>query len=149
MHIRPIQPEDSPEWHRMRTALWPDQTEADMRAWSGRDDAITLVAQRENGSLCGFVEVGTRAFADGCSSSPVAYLEGWYVDADCRRAGVGRDLIRTAEEWALARGLSELASDADLANSVSQSAHAALGFSEIGRAVLYAKRVHPPGAIVK
>lgn len=28
--------------------------------------------------------------ADGCESSPVAFLEGWYVDADTRGKGVGR-----------------------------------------------------------
>lgn len=143
MRIRPIQPGDFEQWRSLRTALWPDQTEADMRAWSQRADAITLVAEREDGLLCGFAEVSTRAFADGCETSPVAYLEGWYVDADCRRTGVGGALIRAAEQWAVARGLTEFASDADLDNPVSQAAHEAMGFHEVSRSVLYARRLRP------
>ena len=87
----------------------------------------------------GFAEVGTRSLADGCETSPVAYLEGWYVDADMRRQGVGTALIRAAEAWAREKGLNEFASDAELENIESQQAHVALGFHEVERVVLYLK----------
>ncbi len=44
MNIRPCLPADHAEWQRMRSALWPDQTGADMDSWQPRPDAVTLVA---------------------------------------------------------------------------------------------------------
>lgn len=127
----------------MRLALWPegdaDDHRAGMAQWLSARDAAILVAERGGGGLCGFAEVGTRAHAEGCDSSPVAYLEGWYVDEDSRRRGVGTALIRAAEAWARARGASEFASDALLDNEVSHRAHRALGFSEVERIVCYRK----------
>jgi len=67
--IRPYASEDYAEWRRMRTALWPSQTEDDMAAWRARTDTAIIVAVRRTGSLCGFVEVGERTNADGCESS--------------------------------------------------------------------------------
>lgn len=139
MIVRPYRGGDRLEWARMRRALWPDQTDADMASWLGRADAVTLVAERERAGLCGFVEVGARPFADGCRSSPVAYVEGWWVDDDVRRQGVGSALIRAAEEWARDEGYTEIASDAALHNLVSHHAHESLGFMEVERAVLYRK----------
>jgi aminoglycoside 6'-N-acetyltransferase I len=110
-----------------------------MQAWVGREDAIALVAQRADGGLCGFAEIGARSVADGCDSSPVAYLEGWYVDPDLRGRGVGAALVQAAEDWARAHGYVELASDAELGNVGGQRAHTGVGFIEVGRAVLYLK----------
>lgn len=144
MNSRLYSPADSPEWLRMRRALWPDhtpETEAeDAAAWLARGDATVIVAARSNGAgLAGFVEVGARSYADGCATSPVAYLEGWYVDPDVRRAGHGAALVRAAEAWARDRGYTEIASDALLDNVVSQHARAALGFGEVERSVKYQK----------
>ena len=139
--IRPYAPEDYAEWRRMRTALWASQTEEDMAAWLARSDTAVIVAVRSPASLCGFVEVGERTNADGCESSPVAYVEGWYVDADVRRQRIGAGLIAAAESFARSRGYRELASDTELHNVVSQQAHARLGFEELDRVVLYRKVV--------
>lgn len=98
-----------------------------------------FVYARADGRLGGFIEVGLRSYAEGCSTSPVAYVEGWYVDDDLRRSGVGRALVVEAEAWALRRGLTEMASDTGLENNVSIAAHRALGFEEVERAVLFKK----------
>ena len=47
--------------------------------------------------------------AEGCTISPVAYIEGWYVDPDLRRRKVGSQLVHTAEAWARRQGLQEIA----------------------------------------
>jgi aminoglycoside 6'-N-acetyltransferase I len=130
----------------MRCALWPEDTPAEhqsgIAAWLARSDAVVIVAERPDGAgLAGFAEVGSRSYADGCDTSPVAYLEGWYVDEDARRRGVGTALIRAAEEWARQQGYREFASDARLDNTVSHRAHESLGFIEVERAVLYRKRI--------
>jgi len=139
MIVRPYAVTDYAEWHRMRTALWPGQTAADMAGWLARTDAATLIAERTANQACGFAEVGARPFADGCDTQPVAYLEGWYVDADARRRGIGAALLRGVEAWARGRGYRELASDTELSNSASQQAHVELGFTEVNRAVRYRK----------
>lgn len=145
MKIRPYVATDRAEWLRLRQALWPE-TDAlahgeEMDHWLARGGTAVLVAERAEGGLAGFAEVGIRSVADGCDTSPVAYLEGWYVDADVRRTGIGGGLIQAAESWARAKGLRELASDAELHNLDSQKAHRALGFSETSRTVLYVKRL--------
>jgi aminoglycoside 6'-N-acetyltransferase I len=137
--IRPYESQDYAEWRRMRTALWPGQTQDDMAAWLARSDTAVIVAVRATGSLCGFVEVGERTNADGCESGPVPYVEGWWVDADVRRQRIGARLIEAVESFARSRGYRELASDTELHNVISQRAHERLGFAELDRLVLYRK----------
>ena len=144
LNVHPLVVADEDEWLRMRLALWPESSQAehrrDMEVWRSRADTIVLVAERPDATrLAGFAEIGTRPYADGCETSPVAFLEGWYVDADVRGQGVGVRLIRAAETWARSQGLREFASDALLDNTVSHQAHEHVGFVEVERAVRYRK----------
>lgn len=146
MTIRPITPADVSEWSRMRSLLWPghchDNEIAAFFKGALREPEIVLVAPRDDGSLCGFVEVSVRHdYVEGASSTPVAYIEGWYVDPEFRGGGLGRKLIGAAEAWAAARGFAELASDAAPDNEHSIRAHRLLGFAEAGRSVHFIKRV--------
>ena len=139
MRIREYRPADRGAYQALREKLWPDCSDKDNDSWFARDDATTFLAERPDGSLCGFVEVGARPYAEDCESSPVGYIEGWWVDADMRKRGVGRALIDAAEEWARAKGYTEMASDALIENSVSHQAHKALGFEEVERLVMFRK----------
>jgi aminoglycoside 6'-N-acetyltransferase I len=146
--IREVMAADAPEWLRMRRALLPDDPshEAEVRDYFSRfaRDAVTLVAERPGGGLVGFVEVGSRSFAEGCESQPVAYIEGWYVDPGARHQGIGAALMRAAERWAWAAGFRELGSDAELTNGSSQVAHRALGFQEVVRIVCFRRVLSEP-----
>jgi aminoglycoside 6'-N-acetyltransferase I len=104
-------------------------------------DVTWFVIDRGDGRLGGYVEVGTRPYAEGCDTSPVAYVEAWYVEADLRRRGWGGKLFAAVEDWARAKGHSELASDSLLENHVSIAAHKSLGFSEVERQVCFAKKL--------
>src|SRR5207248_1277881 len=111
-----------------------------MRRTLARRDAAVLVLERDGGqSLAGFVEAGTRSVADGCLSSPVGYVEAWYVDPDARQAGNGRALLKAAEDWARAQGYTEMASDALIDNLVSHEAHKRSGYVEVDRVVVFRK----------
>ena len=148
MQIRAYRNTDHGEWQRLRRALWPGETPeaemADMAAWLARPNTEVLVAERPGGAgLAGFAEVGMRSHADGCETSPVAYLEGWYVEPDARRQGVGRALIAAAEDWGRSQGCIEFGSDALLDNAVSADAHRALGFEETAQIRTFRKLLAP------
>jgi aminoglycoside 6'-N-acetyltransferase I len=143
MKTRAYRDDDWAEWLRMALALFPeysaDELGAGMREFRARSDADVFLAEREDGSIVGFVEVGARLYADGCDTSPVGYIEAWYVDPDVRRSGYGRALLVAAEEWARAKGYREMASDALLANQVSHAAHRRTGYEEVNRVVQFRK----------
>ena len=124
------------ELERLARALFPDAGEELFSPGS-----VWFVIDRGDGRLGGYVEVGTRPYADGCDSSPVAYVEAWYVDEDLRRRGWGGRLFAAVEEWARAKGHTEIASGALLDNDVSIAAHKSLGFTEVERQVHFAKRL--------
>jgi aminoglycoside 6'-N-acetyltransferase I len=143
MLIRPYREGDRFEWLRMSLALDPrspvEDHEHDMELLRGRDDAAVFVVERPNGLLAGYVEVGTRPYADGCITSPVGYIEAWYVDPDARRGGYGRALLDAAEEWARDRGHREMGSDVLIDNDVSCVAHVRSGYTEVDRVVQFRK----------
>jgi aminoglycoside 6'-N-acetyltransferase I len=125
---------------KLRQALWPESCEAEHREEIDRFFAgvpsyglrAVLMAEDDRGRVVGFAELSLRQYAEGCRSSPVAYLEGWYVVPEARRQGVGRALVVSAEAWGRAQGCTEFASDTPLDNEVSAAAHRALGFVEVG-----------------
>jgi aminoglycoside 6'-N-acetyltransferase I len=133
----------------MREALWPESSAEE----HGQELAlilagkfprvmplIILVSQASDGTLLGFLEVGLRSQAEGCSElHPVGYVEGWYVAENCRIQGIGAHLLRAAEDWARGQGCTEMASDALLENQVSQRVHEALGFEVVSRSVNFRK----------
>ena len=142
--IRSLNPEtDWAEWLRMRRLLWDDSTaeehSAEMRDLLPQETFAVFVAERPQGGLAGFVEVGERAYADGCDTSPVGYMEGWYVDEDMRQQGLGGQLFSAAEAWARQRGYREIGSDTGLDNATSHAAHLALGYEEVERQIVYRK----------
>jgi aminoglycoside 6'-N-acetyltransferase I len=144
MEIRPINEQDRAEWVRMRDLLWPgakaDHEAETQQFFTEPDERLaTFVLARQDGRLGGFIEIGQRNYAEGCASSPVVYLEGWYIDADLRQQGWGGALVRAAEQWARDQGLTEMASDAEIDNEVSISAHKALGYKEVVRVVCFRK----------
>ena len=105
---------------------------------------VVFVVARPEGQLGGFLELGRRASADGCTTSPVAYIEGWYVDPDLRRSGIGRALVQAAEQYARDTGYREIASDCELENVASRSAHRALGYDDTRRVISFRKSLTGP-----
>lgn len=141
MKVRQAIVDDRQEWLRMRQALWPGALSdhaLDIDRYFQREDTgwLTFVAE-EGGRLLGFLEVDQRKYAPGCNSSPVPFIEGWYVDSHARRRGIGRALVSAAEDWARAAGFVEIASDVEIDNEDSITAHGALGYTEIERVVYF------------
>jgi aminoglycoside 6'-N-acetyltransferase I len=137
--IRPATQGDSRAWLLLRHALWREASESEHRAeiesfFAGhaREPLAVLLAEDGAGGVVGLAELSIRPSAEGCTSDRVAYLEGWFVVPEARRRGVGRALVRAAEEWGRDQGCTEFASDTQPDNLVSAAAHRALGFIEVG-----------------
>jgi aminoglycoside 6'-N-acetyltransferase I len=144
IEIRPATDADRAELYRLIRALFPDlqphelDPEVDEYLAPDRGQKIVFVAQRNlPNRLAGFIEVGTRPYAEGCATSPVPYVEAWYVDEDVRRQSVGRALFGAAEAWSRAEGFTEIASDVQIDNAGSIAAHKALGYEETERLVCF------------
>ena len=151
--IRNLSAADYPDWKRMRMALWPNadviEHETEMKAISSgeilEDESgwHVLVAE-DDGVLVGFIECSLRKTLAGCATSPVGYIEGWYVDADQRMRGVGKALMASAETWAISIGCQHMGSDVEFFNEISQKAHLKAGYRVIGQneeGILYLKDI--------
>jgi len=145
--VRPIAERDLSEWLRLRQKLWDATSEEDHKAEmldiiEHTDTQLVLVADSGDGRLAGFLEASIRPFVEDCETDNVGYLEGWYVDPEHRRRGIGRALVAAAEEWSKARGATEMASDAKIGNDQSLTAHVKLGYQETSRLVHLRKELN-------
>jgi aminoglycoside 6'-N-acetyltransferase I len=139
---------DADDWFSLRRALWPhasdDKHRADIAKMLGNDKRAACFLARTGDGLAGFAEVTLRGdYVNGCSTSPVGFLEGLFVVPAVRRRGAARALVAAAEDWAARHGCREFASDVSVENLESQKVHAALGFSETERVVYFHKTLTP------
>jgi aminoglycoside 6'-N-acetyltransferase I len=133
MLIRAARPHDMPQVLEMMRALTSEEYDF--------HEETVFVAERPDSRLAGFISMSLRPWAEGCDSTPVPYVEGWWVEPDVRRTGVGRQLMSAAEAWCRAHGHTELGSDAEIENEGSLRAHVALGFERTVRIQFFRRRV--------
>lgn len=140
--VREARTSDAQAWARLRAELWPDcplerhQLEI---AQLAKSSGVVALAVRA-GEPIGFAEVSIRAdHVEGTSTTPVPYLEGWYVASPHRGVGIGTGLLEFVEDWARKRGYREMASDAEIDNEASILLHGRRGFIEVGRTVHFVK----------
>lgn len=145
MIIRSPQSEDRDAWLAMRAALWPDCPYDDHRKeileFGDSSTSAAFIALDSDGFPCGFVETSLRPYADGCSSSPVGFIEGIYVRENARGQEVGRALAAAAQDWASSSGCTEMASDCLHDNEDSIRFHRALGFEIVETAVRFRRSI--------
>jgi aminoglycoside 6'-N-acetyltransferase I len=138
MIIRPAEEADKGSWERMRESLWPSEPGRHAReieryfAGQLREPIEVLLAFEDDNQAVGFIELSIRAYAEGCVSDHVAFIEGWFVEPAARGRHIGAALVSAAESWGRSQGCVELGSDAEVENLVSAAAHRALGFEETG-----------------
>jgi aminoglycoside 6'-N-acetyltransferase I len=143
--IRRATHEDKSGWLRLRQGLWPEAPveylNFDMDARLADAKYAVFVASGTDGQLVAFIEAGLREHGEGCETSPVGYIEAWYVDEHIRGQKLGRDLVHAAEQWAREKGMAEMASDTWLENESSIAAHLKLGYREAERLVHFVKKL--------
>ena len=148
MKIVPATLDHLPRWGEMRHALWDFESSADHADQAARDylsgnnDRIAFIAVGDAGEPVGFAEATLRRdYVEGCETSPVAFLEGIYVEPDHRCSGIARALSDAVADWGRKRGCSEFASNALIDNTASHAFHTAIGFAETLRVVFFRKEL--------
>ena len=147
MLIRAATAADVDAWLALRTKLWPatpaDEHRSELaQKLASPERFAALLAFDEAGSAVGFAEAALRTDpVNGCASSPVAFLEGIYVEEAARRRGTARALCAAVERWAVAHGCTELASDAVVENRASHDLHRSIGFTPTERVIFYRKEL--------
>jgi aminoglycoside 6'-N-acetyltransferase I len=130
-------PSDADWWRIHRARLYSESVqnlaaEVDRYFGDGLTGVETALIAEIDERRVGFAELSVRAYAEGCRSENVAYLEGWYVVEGRRGRHVGLALVEAAEAWGRSRGCRELASDTRPDNRGSIDAHLACGFEDAG-----------------
>ena len=138
--VRVVAANDASEWFRLRKLLWDESSDDEHRMemldiYEHHETQLVLVAETDDGNLVGFLEASIRPFVEDCHSDHVGYLEGWFVEPQYRKRGIGRHLVSEAENWARKKGCTEMASDSEIGNDTSLRAHQNLGYQETSRLV--------------
>ena len=129
----------------LAASLWPQHSQQELEQelaplLGGREGAVFL--KLEGNRAVGFAQCQLRHdYVEGCSTSPVGFLEGIYVEPSARHLGVARALLRTCEDWAREAGCTEFASDCELDNTASLAWHLHAGFTETNRTIWFAKKL--------
>ncbi len=110
---------DKGEWFRMRKCIWPDAPDEyldfDLDDILASDNDAVFFAFIED-QLAGMIEARIREYGEGCETSPVGYIEAWFVQEEYRGKNVAGVLTQAAENWAREKGCTEMASDTWLDN---------------------------------
>ncbi|BFG70660.1 GNAT family N-acetyltransferase [Sediminibacterium sp. KACHI17] len=127
-------------------ALWPecdyDEEKNQWKQFMYSPDHYCALAKVEHAYI-GFIHISIRYdYVEGAESNKTAYLEGIYVKPDYRKNQIASALLSSGEKWAISNGLTEIASDTEINNQISQLFHQQAGFKEVNRLVCYIKKIH-------
>ena len=102
----------------------------------------TCYLVKDKDKYVAFVHVSIRNdYVEGSNDSPVAYIEAIYVKPNYQKRGIARMLVNVAENWAMQKGLRQLASDTPIDNKTSIKFHKKVGFTEVERVVCFIKDI--------
>ncbi len=125
--------------------LWPecnyDEEKEQWRRLMHTADQYCALA-KVNDAYVGFIHISTRnEYVEGADTDKTAYLEGIYVKPTYRNQQIATSLLESGEAWARSKGLTELGSDTEIDNQISQLFHQQAGFKEVNRIVCYMKSI--------
>ncbi len=144
IEVRRVLQADREIWFHMRKGIWPEAPDEylsyDLDEILDSDiDAVFMAFV--DGQPAGMIEARLREYGEGCETSPVGYIEGWFVHESFRGRGIAGVLTDAAEAWAREKGCTEMGSDTWLDNETSIRAHVKLGYVEVERLVHFVKQL--------
>lgn len=129
-------------WANLASKVWDisDQNEL-IKDFKDGKFQNEFIYQYENEYIA-FISLSIRNdYVEGTSSTPVAYIEGIYVNEEYRKKGIARELVDFAKKWAKEKGCTEIASDTSTSNNCSIAFHQAVGFEEKNRIVCFVMKI--------
>jgi len=122
---------------------WHEEYEHCRRIRNAPDKGIFVAKLGD--AWVGFIQLSLRTdYVEGTSTTPVAYIEGLYVEPAFRKQHIAQSLVKKAEAWGQSKNCTEIASDTEIANTGSIAFHRALGFTEANRVVCFVKPLVRP-----
>lgn len=130
---------------RLALELWPDSSFDEelenVKSILGSDNETGYLVKDQEHYIA-FVHLSLRHdYVEGATDSPVAYIEGIYVQPEYQKQGIAKTLLTVAEDWARQKGVKQMASDTDIRNATSIEFHKKLGFMEVERIVCFIKEL--------
>ena len=90
----------------------------------------------------GFNYVAIRQdYVEGSSSSPTGFIEGIFVKKTYRNKGIAKALARSGEQWAKAKGCTQMGSDVEFHNNSSYEFHKKIGYKEVNRIICFLRDI--------
>ena len=130
---------------RMAIALWKDFPEGELEKILkeiGSSENKQIFFAKDGETITGFVYVSIRHdHVEGAHGSPTGYLEGIYIEANCRKKGVAQELYTLAEKWVVQKGCHQIGSDTWDWNESSIAFHKKIGFQEKDTLVHFIKNI--------
>ena len=136
--VRPAKPEDADQLAALAGQLGYPASGTDVRERlsSLPDGHAVFVAEGADGSVAGWLQLLPRELL---YVEPRAEIGGLVVHEDHRRKGVGRALIRAAEEWAADHGYEGVVVRSNTAREESHAFYPSLGYRAAKTQQVYTK----------
>ncbi|MEQ8336235.1 MAG: GNAT family N-acetyltransferase [Cyclobacteriaceae bacterium] len=146
INLSEFQDSDFDSLLQMALKLWQDFSEAELRrllkeahTWGAQK---IIMAKNNDDKNIGFaIFTIRREYVEGAKQSPTGYLEGIFVEADFRKKGIAKELVKLGEQWAKANGCIQMGSDTWLADKASRKFHQRIGFWEEEEVVHFLKDI--------
>lgn len=127
--LRPARSDDATAISRLVTQLGYSASAADVEQRLALLDAsercLVFVAESNDGDLLGWINAETRLTLESGVSFEIV---GLVVDTSRRKGGVGRALVRAAEEWAASKGATAMRVRSNVTRGESHPFYESLGY---------------------
>lgn len=145
IEIEPVTAKNLYALTELSVELWTDsEFETEFSEWKkiSRLKMNFCALAKSKDHYAGFIHLSIRKdYVEGAEYNKTAYVEGIFVRPEYRKKGIANLLLSHAEQWAVARGLKQIASDTSNDNPGAQQFHQKAGFEEVNRIICYIKNI--------
>ena len=140
IQIRPMLAEDSDAVSELVAQLgYPSsvlEINKRLQAIQSVSNHVVLVAETENGKVRGYIQL---SLYPTLNSEPTTYVGGLVVDAEFRGKGIGKLLMKEAENWSLSHGYQRLKLTSQMHRTEAHEFYKKLGYKVMKSSYSFAK----------
>lgn len=138
MTIRAVNEQTLSIWVSFASQVWQTKEQVLIEKFSNNGFPFEFLYYSQSEEPIAWISLSLRHdYVEGCQAGPIAYLEGIFISPNYRSQGISEELMHFAKGWAKSQGISQLGSDTELDNLLSQNFHIKHGFREVSRTVHY------------